>query len=142
MLILLKVEETVNFTLIHIHTFSVTYLIQSIVCITCSMSCSEWKISSSVVVLSCGSHCRVLFCSSPSLFPSERDKTTRQPWPHNSFTIVLSQQELGRLPVPQQRYATDDESCLETDQESYIRTDDEDGGNTEWEEAMQRWVNR
>ena len=40
------------------------------------------------------------------------------------------------------RYTTDDESCLETDQESYIRTDDEEGGNTEWEEAMKRWVNR
>ena len=42
----------------------------------------------------------------------------------------------------QQRYTTDDESCLETDQESYIRTDDEEGGNTEWEESMRRWVNR
>jgi len=42
----------------------------------------------------------------------------------------------------QHRYLTDDESCLETDQESYIRTDDEEGGNTEWEDAMRRWVNR
>jgi hypothetical protein len=40
------------------------------------------------------------------------------------------------------RYTTDDESCLETDAESYIRTDDEDGGNTDWEENMKRWVNR
>lgn len=48
--------------------------------------------------------------------------------------------ELGSL--IHQRYTTDEESCLETDQESYIRTDDEEGGNTEWEEAMQRWVNR
>ncbi|KAK2149373.1 hypothetical protein LSH36_456g04058 [Paralvinella palmiformis] len=40
------------------------------------------------------------------------------------------------------RYTTDEESCLETDQESYIRTDDEEGGNTEWEDAMRRWVNR
>ncbi|ELU02511.1 hypothetical protein CAPTEDRAFT_221719 [Capitella teleta] len=40
------------------------------------------------------------------------------------------------------RYTTDEESCLETDQESYIRTDDEDGGNTDWEDAMKRWINR
>ena len=40
------------------------------------------------------------------------------------------------------RYMTDEDSCLETDQESYIRTDDEEGGNTEWEDAMRRWVNR
>lgn len=38
---------------------------------------------------------------------------------------------------------TDEESCHETDQESYIRTDDDDdGGNTEWEDALKRWVNR
>jgi hypothetical protein len=41
-----------------------------------------------------------------------------------------------------QRYTTDEESCLETDQESYIRTDDEEGGNTDWEDAMKRWINR
>jgi len=40
------------------------------------------------------------------------------------------------------RYTTDDETGLETDQESYIRTDDEEGGQSEWEEAMKRWVNR
>lgn len=40
------------------------------------------------------------------------------------------------------RYATEDESYLETDQESYIRTDDEDGGGTDWEDAARRWVNR
>ena len=42
----------------------------------------------------------------------------------------------------QPRYLTDEESYLETDQESYIRTDDEDGGGTDWEETMRRWVNR
>ncbi|XP_036361393.1 dystrobrevin beta isoform X4 [Octopus sinensis] len=40
------------------------------------------------------------------------------------------------------RYMTDDESYLQSDAESYIRTDDEEGGNTEWEESMRRWVNR
>ena len=55
----------------------------------------------------------------------------------NSFIILLVLQHL--IPA---RYLTDEESCLETDQESYIRTDDEEGGNTEWEDAMRRWVNR
>lgn len=40
------------------------------------------------------------------------------------------------------RYMTDEESYLQSDAESYIRTDDEEGGNTEWEETMRRWVNR
>lgn len=42
----------------------------------------------------------------------------------------------------QQRYGTEEDSCLETDPESLIRTDDEDGGNTEWEDATKRWINR
>ncbi|XP_035231002.1 dystrobrevin beta-like isoform X2 [Stegodyphus dumicola] len=34
-------------------------------------------------------------------------------------------------------------ASLTTDDESYVRTDDdEDGGNTDWEETMRRWVNR
>lgn len=38
------------------------------------------------------------------------------------------------------KYINDED--LETDQESYIRTDDEEGGNTDWEESMYRWINR
>ncbi|XP_076329774.1 dystrobrevin beta-like isoform X3 [Tachypleus tridentatus] len=33
-------------------------------------------------------------------------------------------------------------ASLTTDDESYVRTDDEEGGNTDWEETMRRWVNR
>ncbi|KAK7865657.1 hypothetical protein R5R35_006912 [Gryllus longicercus] len=36
---------------------------------------------------------------------------------------------------------TDDDSYKDDD-ESYVRTDDDEGGATEWEEAMKRWVNR
>ncbi|XP_021373881.1 dystrobrevin beta-like isoform X3 [Mizuhopecten yessoensis] len=39
-------------------------------------------------------------------------------------------------------YTTDEESYLQSDADSYIRTDDEEGGNTDWEESMKRWVNR
>lgn len=39
-------------------------------------------------------------------------------------------------------YTTDEESYLQSDADSYIRTDDEEGGSTDWEESMKRWVNR
>ncbi|CAH1773946.1 unnamed protein product, partial [Owenia fusiformis] len=42
----------------------------------------------------------------------------------------------------QQRFTTDDEGYLVSDAESYIRTDDEEGGNTDWEDGLKRWVNR
>jgi hypothetical protein len=37
---------------------------------------------------------------------------------------------------------TDDDSYKD-DEDSYVRTtDDDEGGATDWEEAMKRWVNR
>ncbi len=57
-----------------------------------------------------------------------------------SLRVLVLQALQGFVPS---RYMTDEESFgVETDQESYIRTDDEDGGNTDWEENMRRWVNR
>lgn len=43
----------------------------------------------------------------------------------------------------QRHFPAEEELWLETDQESFIRTDDDDeGGNTDWEDAMKRWINR
>jgi hypothetical protein len=36
---------------------------------------------------------------------------------------------------------TDDDSYKD-DEDSYVRTTDDEGGATDWEEAMKRWVNR
>ena len=36
-----------------------------------------------------------------------------------------------------------DEDSYKDDEDSYVRTtDDDEGGGTDWEEAMKRWVNR
>jgi len=36
-----------------------------------------------------------------------------------------------------------DEDSYKDDEDSYVRTtDDDEGGATDWEEAMKRWVNR
>lgn len=49
-----------------------------------------------------------------------------------------------KLPTSHVALTTSDvnDAYTETDQESYMRTDDEEGGNTDWEETCQRWINR